>query len=268
MSDIQTYFDQNYFILNEEAIYSINEQDSGAITNVIRNLEEHCYGVLIYDDKEFIEYLIFYIDNSCGLQGLSLMLSLKLDTNTRTAYTIEFCKLICDKFPNIDIVDAFNTIQSQTRTLFEKLNYFTISNELDKVVDNKEAVLLAPPGVKGVIYFPVMNKLELYNWFFSKDVEFEIDTNNERIKKVYLLLDPDNNLIKIGQSFYPSLREKTLQGVSPKWDLIAKWIAPIEEEKYLHNLFSNKRVRGEWFDLNFNDLRKIKEYMSKYKNSL
>jgi len=32
--------------------------------------------------------------------------------------------------------------------------------------------------------------------------------------------------------------------------------------KELHSLFHEKRVRGEWFDLNGSDLRSIREYFN------
>ena len=69
-----------------------------------------------------------------------------------------------------------------------------------------------------------------------------------------------------GKTAFSNKREKTLQGISPDWDLITSWIAPVSQEKRLHKMFKNKRLRGEWFDLNFGDLELIKEEMDKYKN--
>lgn len=259
---IDSYFDEHCFQLDRETIYEMNKQDSGAINNVIAFLEPHCYGIQVYDEINF-DYMIFYINNEDGLKGLGLELSLKMNLDIRTLYTIEFSKLLVCNYPHIDLVETFNTFQTQARSIFEKLNFHTMGNEvLSHIQDRSCSIIVA--GKRGVIKFPTMEKVELYRWFFNenKDVVY---VDNSKIKKIYLLLDSKNNLIKIGQSYYPDLREKTLQGISPKWDLITTWIAPVAEELALHKMFQEKRIRGEWFKLNFSDLQKIKEYMNKYK---
>ena len=265
MSGIESYFDKHCFELDSKSISRLNELDNGSINNVISLLNDFCYGFLFYDDREFIEYHIFYIDNRTGLNGLLLELSLELSHVERTQQTIEFCKLINDKYPNADIVDSYNTFQSQLRSGFEKLGYFTIGNEIS-MFESKNAVGLLPPS-KGVLSFFKIDKKGLYRWLFDEN-EKDITTDESKTKKIYLILDSKNNLIKIGQSFYPKTREKTLHGVSPEWDLITTWIAPVQVEKELHNKFNHKRKRGEWFELDFRDLKEIKDFMSKYKNSL
>lgn len=262
MTKIQEYFNEHCFEYDRDYIYALNEQDNGPINNVISHLEEHCYGFQIFDDKKYIEYTIFYIDSKYELGGFGFELSLELDNETRVAYTIEFCKLINDKYPHADIVDTFNTFQSQLRSGFEKFGFYTIGNELSKF-QGKNGTAIFPPS-KGIMFFPKINKKEFYRWFFNENVT-DVQTDETKIKKIYLILDSGNNLIKIGQSYYPKTREKTLQGVSPKWDLITTWVAPVSEETNLHKKFEHKRTRGEWFDLDFSDLKEIKEYMSKYK---
>ncbi|MBP1222331.1 GIY-YIG nuclease family protein [Flavobacterium sp. 1355] len=261
MNSIEKYFSNYCHELDRKAIYALNEQDNGPINNVISLINEHCYGVHVYTDKEFIEYMIFYIDNKHVLSGLSLELSMKLDSQTRNEYTIEFCKAVNDKFPHSDIIDIFNTIQSQLRGLFEKMGYFTIGNEMS-IFEGKNGVLVFP-RTKGIINFSLIDKKSLYRWFFDED-EKSVQVDGSKVKKVYLIIDSANNLIKIGQSYHPKIREKTLHGVSPTWDLITTWIAPVIVERELHDKFKDKRIRGEWFDLNFSDLKIIKECMSKY----
>lgn len=260
--EIQKYFDKNFHRLDEKAINALDKHDNGSINNVINNLEEKCYGVHLLDDKDFFDYYIFYIDGKNDLSGVGLYLSLNLDTNTRTNYTIEFCKFVNYYYPHIDIVDTFNAFQIQTRTIFEKIGFFTIGNEIDEIKGISYTFLVK--GKLGIIKFPTLDKITLFRWLFNENKEV-VNIDTSKTKKVYLLLDTLNNLIKIGQSFYPNLREKTLQGINPNWFLITTWIAPISEEKYLHNRFESKHKRGEWFDLSFSDLKEIKEYMNKYK---
>ncbi len=78
---------------------------------------------------------------------------------------------------------------------------------------------------------------------------------------VYLMIDTTNNHHKIGISSKPEWREKTLQSEKPTIELLAskKFInrkIAASFEKALHETYSNKRIRGEWFQL---DLKEIKE---------
>ena len=70
-----------------------------------------------------------------------------------------------------------------------------------------------------------------------------------------------NGYIKIGKSFNPTEREKTLQSKEPELSLI--FCSPIcleFIEGVFHRLFEAKRVRGEWFALNEEDIQFIKNY--------
>lgn len=79
------------------------------------------------------------------------------------------------------------------------------------------------------------------------------------------MLNKQNNYIKIGKSKKPVFREKTLQAQEPDIELIASWVAPPYVEKEFHNLFKEKRMRGEWFNLKFSDFKIIKIRMDEYK---
>jgi hypothetical protein len=92
------------------------------------------------------------------------------------------------------------------------------------------------------------------------------DTRNE-VCFVYLMHDLNNNFYKIGISNQPKYREKTLQSEKPTIVLICSRQFPkrnIAEilEKTLHDTYSNKRIRGEWFALNFEDINDISQVLS------
>jgi len=266
MKEIDVYFNKNCYEYNRDSIYKLNEIDNGPLNNVLSHLEEFCYGIQIFDDKEFIEYEIFYIDYKYELRGFGLLLSLALEQNIRTHYISEFCKLLSHEFPHVDTIDAFNTFQTHSRTAFEKYGFYTFGNEIS-MFEGKNAVGIIPPSYKGHLLFTTIDKLKIYRWFFAEDEDY-VKVDESKTKKIYLILDSKNNLIKIGQSFNPKTREKTLQGISPQWDIITTWIAPAFVEKELHEKFKQKRTRGEWFKLTFSDLKEIREHMIGYKNSL
>lgn len=81
---------------------------------------------------------------------------------------------------------------------------------------------------------------------------------------VYLMLDTKNHFHKIGISNNPTYREKTLQGDKPSIIKLAAKKYPSRKiaaaiESALHNAFSEKRVRGEWFNLNDEEVNSIIE---------
>lgn len=80
---------------------------------------------------------------------------------------------------------------------------------------------------------------------------------------VYLMIDTINQYHKIGISNKPSWREKTLQSEKPSIELIAskKFVSrriALSIEKAFHNTFADKRVRGEWFQLDSFDVEEIR----------
>ena len=87
----------------------------------------------------------------------------------------------------------------------------------------------------------------------------EEKTNNKKTLFLYLMYDSATGLYKIGKSFNPNTREKTLGGQTPLISLIhtTKHKTP-KMEKELHEKYKNKRVRGEWFELTQEDVEFIK----------
>lgn len=79
---------------------------------------------------------------------------------------------------------------------------------------------------------------------------------------VYLMHDTSNDFYKIGISGKPSIREKTLQSEKPTIELVCSKKFPIRKialsfERSLHETYSKKRIRGEWFNLNEVDVKHI-----------
>ena len=94
--------------------------------------------------------------------------------------------------------------------------------------------------------------------------------NLERLRKtrfatfVYIMEDLRNGLFKIGQSQTPEKRERTLQSEVP--DVSLRFYIPAHDsaEDELHELFSEKRVRGEWFGLAPEDLLGVIEFLKRH----
>lgn len=81
---------------------------------------------------------------------------------------------------------------------------------------------------------------------------------------VYLMKDQANNAYKIGISNKPEYREKTLQSEKPTIIKITAKQYPTRElaravESSLHKVYEKKRIRGEWFRLDDNDVENLKQ---------
>jgi predicted GIY-YIG superfamily endonuclease len=84
---------------------------------------------------------------------------------------------------------------------------------------------------------------------------------------VYIMHDEVNNFYKIGISNKPKYRERTLQSEKPSITLIKAKKFPTRAiakafESALHTTYSNKHKRGEWFELDEQDVNQIKESLS------
>lgn len=92
------------------------------------------------------------------------------------------------------------------------------------------------------------------------DVKNPVSKYSDKFTKVYVMIDKNTGYYKIGRSSNPLKREKTLQSEKPTIELLFHHDARISNEKELHDMFSDKRIRGEWFDLNGSDLSIIRDY--------
>lgn len=121
------------------------------------------------------------------------------------------------------------------------------------------------PTCKGEILdsnFNFVCEVDLPITLFTIPEQDDAKNNQNKITKVYVMIDKNTGFYKIGRSKNPKTREKTLQSEKPTIEMLFNYDARVKDEKELHKMFSNKRVRGEWFDLNGSDLMTIKEYFN------
>lgn len=88
------------------------------------------------------------------------------------------------------------------------------------------------------------------SWRIQKSYAYE----NSKCK-TYLMKDENTGFTKIGKSIHPSKRERTLQSEKPTISLFKVCDKLVERE--LHNYYSNKNIRGEWYNLSNEDIEYI-----------
>lgn len=246
-----------YRLISEEIILKMATKEP-TISNVVNALNKECFGVWSYEDGFSPKYTLIYINGDEKLQGEAI--DLNLEDKDKFDVTMAFCNHLVNEYKHLDLLDVFNTYSHKLRTYVEMFGYRTISeNELEELEGHNFTMITK---AKGIIFVPLIDKLKFYRHFFDNTY---MQQKPEGENVVYLLLDLDTGKIKIGRSVSITHREKTLQAQAPKIETIAFWKAPKEAETHLHKALASKRLRGEWFALNFSDMNLIKTSMGKYK---
>ncbi|MDN3550503.1 GIY-YIG nuclease family protein [Mucilaginibacter aquaedulcis] len=253
--EVDDLFYQCCFRLFREDIEAFNAADNGPINNVMAGIDKHCLGVNLEKDIKGLIVSMFFIDGQKELKGD--LIELRIADPNYYGLLLRFCVLIARDYEEIEPVDAFNTYQKKLRGFLEKDGYFTVTNFELEPFAGKDAVMFAPTQ-KGIIKVEFIDKVIFYRDFFQNNHQ----TSSEGSSFVYLMINTDTSCFKIGFSKNPAYRERTLHSKEPCVHLVAKWPCPNTVEKELHQLYKAKRVRGEWFNLNFKDLTEIEQFMN------
>jgi len=254
---INEKFNNVCFTLSEEDILRLEEADNeGSINNVLANIYKECFGVRLWDETSVEMY---YITKEQELLGD--IICLKLDDSDYSYLLLKFCNLLSVNYRDLDAIDSFNKFQNKLRSFLEKLGFSTVTtSELKKIAEQfteQEASItsFAPKGIRKI---ELINKVDFFRDIFSENYNISDSGINNF---VYLMVNTDTSLIKIGFSSYPRYRERTLHSKEPTIYLIACWEGDKKREKELHQKYKDKRIRGEWFRLNLIDLYELEEFM-------
>lgn len=258
--EFHSYYHDRFYHLDKDDVLRLSKAYSDPqINNVVKGIHAHCYGLALKEDTKQISYEIYYINGVDELVGE--LLKLDLHDEQRHGLLLVFSKHIAETY-NLDLVPVFNTFQEHTRSMCEQLDYYTIAaHELPQSDDPHP--MIAVKNARGIIILPFMKHSELYQHIFG---ELAATEPGEGRCFVYLMHNSRNNLVKIGKSINPRHREKTLQAEEPEITMIAVWEASGQLERYLHRLYKEKRLRGEWFNLNYNELLNLKQQVEEYLN--
>lgn len=93
---------------------------------------------------------------------------------------------------------------------------------------------------------------------------------------LYVINDSFTGLYKIGKSDHPKVRLKQLKNTASTlpaaptagYEIVEAWLCPESIERTLHKRYADKRVRGEWFMLDWQDLHDIKWSLAWYQRHL
>lgn len=241
-------------------------------------------GIVTGAENENFSKFIFSPVNIDGRNYLKTRFQ-KKHFNTKKGDSISF--LFSDEKIEIFIIDNDPTeiMNHPNWGIILEINIPLTISQIDKFINynflswkfksgNKE--LFFKDGIASDSFRPLVNLQNSITKLFQnfKDILTEEKINiidfktitNKSSCYVYLMKDLSNGSYKIGISNSPKYREKTLQSQKPEIELIhakqfhKRKIAEIFE-KVLHEIFRNKRIRGEWFELSNEDIEDLKQVL-------
>lgn len=251
-------FEESVSVLSEESIFILCEQDNGPLNNVVSGISKHCFGVRLFEEKSEVLVEMFYVNNEFGLAGE--LIRLNIEDSNYFELLLRFTSDLSQKYRDVDAIAAFNTFQTKLRGFLEKLGFFTVTTSELKPYFGENAFMVGG-SKRGIKYIPIIDHTDFYRQFFNNTFELQIESG---VDYVYLMVNCDSGSIKIGTSSNPKFREKTLQSQEPNITIVALWKCDKGVEKQLHEKFRSKRIRGEWFNLNFVELSELRNSMSEY----
>lgn len=204
--------------------------------NIFDNTEE-------YFVKKSHHFFIFCNENIDG-------------TNTSdNSYIFELLNICFKKYIDLELFKIYPNIYLKKDNLISHYNFY-LSTDLDFIptveyADCKETYLKFNENdfIDVIVNSSFVRKTNLLN----QSIQIA-NTQQYFLQNTYLMID-GNGYYKIGKSFNPEIREKTLQSQNPTIELIAFLNKDIEKE--LHLEYKNKRKRGEWFSLSKEDVKFI-----------
>lgn len=166
-----------------------------------------------------------------------------------------------------DIREAFEFNLSSYNFEFGEPYYFKVTNNhlyIEKFKQRGEIYVTGYILNSNMIRLREYSEEDIKIRFLSEYIELNSD-NKQTF--VYLILDKSTGYYKIGRSKNPKIRERTLQSEKPTLEMIVSFSGINLDEKNLHSLFKEKRIRGEWFDLSGSDIEKIHNYFNNKTNA-
>lgn len=222
------------------------------INNVLRGYSKRSFGV-IGDLKKSNE--ISFVHFFYAMENPAIVISLKFREENFYDYLLCFSTEIARENPDLEIISIYNTFTNSFMS-------FLGVHDIEPLFS---ADLEALP--RGELFIP--SEYEIIKSFdrvkFYRDILGCYNYRNfkENTEYVYIMMNKDDMTFKIGQSTNPRYRERTLQSKEPQIALLKVWESNKKVEKELHSIYKNKRLRGEWFKLDYGDLSELDEIIKK-----
>lgn len=232
------------------------------------------------DDREVAQMICEYIKKNCILEE-TICDNVTEFENVKHQINYDCIKELDPQFEDVaewlvkkadftvsDIIKRFNLSTTRAVEIVDQLCYAKIISRED--VDGKcvhHHVLVRNPQLMSMICQHIRDFVSGYIERPCIAEQVIAETTSLDTCYVYLMHDLSNGYHKIGISKDPQYRERTLQSEKPTIEKVCAKEFPTRQiaeaiEAALHKSYASKRLRGEWFNLDLEDVANIKTTLS------
>ncbi len=188
-------------------------------------------------DEAYLTVLGSYFKENLTIRELSLLLN----------YYVAETFLKSKGFKIIKVIESFNQYYFKT-DMYNSVQFICDIGTFKSTLKGDDGFYYSYSGLQ--VLSDIGDEIIINKKFSNNGMK--------RKYKTYLMYEKSFNAYKIGKAINPNKREKTLSAEFPNITLFA--ICDKNIERKLHLEFSHKKLRGEWFNLNNNDLKVIMKY--------
>jgi hypothetical protein len=248
-------------------------QTNATIGGVILNTDDGKNFIFSFESYDNKDYLVFYYSVKDYKLAVGDKVSFLFEDNLKHTFTIieksNRSKIVAAKLYETKVQITKNELQIFSDKNLLKWKIENTINNTSIISDAKNFYWYTNELLQIVIKNLAIDYLDLVSKYVVNHVPLTERTLSENINGycveecyVYLMIDTTNNFHKIGISNNPKYREKTLQSDKPTIELLHKKSFPNRKiaeilEKTLHQTYANKRIRGEWFELDSYEINEI-----------
>jgi len=243
------------------------------IGGIILNTDDGRNFIFSFESYDNKDYIVFYYSFNDYKLAIGDKISFMFEDSLKHTFNI------IEKSISSKIINA-KLYETKVQITTDELQIFSEKNLLKWKIENTESNTSIISDAKNFYWYSnnlhqivvknLANEyLELIDKYVINHLPLNGRTQAESLSRniveecyVYLMIDTTNNFHKIGISNNPTYREKTLQSDKPTIELLHKKSFPNRKiaeilEKTLHQTYANKRIRGEWFELDSYEINEI-----------
>lgn len=156
-------------------------------------------------------------------------------------------------------------IENDDWWVIDHCGYAVMPDKIDYII---ERLLQYKTRLSEIVEFNKVIKLEKDKYmeeYYNSIHKIKTEKSERKIKDGYVYLVKLNNHYKIGIADNPEsrLKEFTLLPYELETIIVEKVLDNYGLEKELHEKYKHKRIRGEWFELDLQDVEEVKTILRK-----
>ena len=173
MSPIEKEMRSRLFEVPYDQIVTFSKMEQGGeISNLLTGLEDTVYSLFLKDDdynEGKLRFNLFFSGLRNNVVEGYILENIDVFEKDRNELTLWFSIFLESHFSSVDRIDVYNTFQSQLRSLLEKLDFFTYTQNLIEKINGKNPSLILK-SKRGAVFVPMINKIEAYKSLFEREL--------------------------------------------------------------------------------------------------